>query len=98
MGGIDVINLETRKITHFKHEPGKPGSLSDNRVWDFCLDRNNEIWVATSKGVDKYNRQTNSFEHYPQLTERIRFRGLNPIPKGICGLEALDEVIVFESG
>src|SRR5690606_3055593 len=46
LGGVDVVHLQTGKISHFKHNPNVAGTLSDNRVWDICLDNNDEIWVA----------------------------------------------------
>ncbi|MCA1759195.1 MAG: hypothetical protein LC658_05450, partial [Bacteroidales bacterium] len=49
-----------------------------------------------SKGVDKYNRQSNSFEHYPQLNGEDQVLWIEPDSKGNLWIGTLDEVIVFE--
>jgi signal transduction histidine kinase len=45
--------------------------------------------------VDKYNRQTNSFEHFPQLNGNEQVSWIEPDSKGNLWLGSLDEVIIF---
>lgn len=95
LGGIDLIDLRTKQIKHFKHDPEQSGSLSDNRVWDICMDNNGGIWTATSKGVDKYIPETNSFMHYPQLNGKEQISWLEPDSNGNLWMGSADEVIVY---
>lgn len=70
LGGIDILDLNTgRVIKHYVNNPEDSKSLSDNRVMDLMLDQNGDIWVATWVGVDRYDIETNSFEHFRQISE-----------------------------
>jgi len=95
LGGIDVISLKTGKISHFSHDPDDPQSLSDNRVWDFCPDANQNIWIATSSGVDRYNYQTKIFEHFPFLNGNVQVSWIEKDSQGNLWIGGLDELIYF---
>ena len=69
LGGLDVLNLRTESFKHYRNDPANPASLSDNRVWAFLKDSKNDIWVGTTAGLDKYNPTTDSFVHYPNLSQ-----------------------------
>jgi len=69
LGGLDVLNLGSGSFRHYTHNPADPGSLSDNKVWALLKDSNNEIWVGTTAGVDKLDPHSDSFLHYPDLSE-----------------------------
>ncbi len=95
MGGIDIINLKTRKISHFKHEPDNFKSLSDNNVWDFAMDKDGEIWVATTNGISKFNSKTNTFEYYPELFNNQQARWIEFDSNNNLWAGSPDEVIVY---
>jgi ligand-binding sensor domain-containing protein len=69
LGGLDVLNLGNGSFRHYTHNPADPGSLSDNKVWALLKDSNSEIWVGTTAGLDQYEPNSNSFRHYPELSE-----------------------------
>ena len=48
--GVYHINLQTGKIKHYKHQPGIPGSLSNNGVTCFYEDRKGIFWIGTHGG------------------------------------------------
>lgn len=95
LGGIDVINLKTRRVTNYSFDANKKGSLIDNRVWDFCIDKKQQIWVATSTGVCRYNEETKTFIHYPQLNGNEQITWLQTDSKGNIWLGSLTEVIIY---
>ncbi|HYG18616.1 MAG TPA: triple tyrosine motif-containing protein, partial [Ohtaekwangia sp.] len=46
-------------------DPNLPGHLQSSLVNDLALDKNGDVWVATtSGGVSKYNRQTKDFKTF----------------------------------
>jgi signal transduction histidine kinase/ligand-binding sensor domain-containing protein/DNA-binding response OmpR family regulator len=94
-GGIDVLNLLTGKIRHFRNEPSNPGSLISNDVWDFAMDTEGGIWIATSVGVDRYNPETKSFTHLPNLTERERINWIEQDSKHNIWLGSNYELIIY---
>jgi signal transduction histidine kinase/ligand-binding sensor domain-containing protein len=95
LGGIDVINLATGKISHFRHHPDDKRSVSDNRVWDFCPDGDLGIWIATSRGVDRYDFRTKIFEHFPQLNGDGQVSWIEKDSQGNIWIGGLDELICF---
>ncbi len=48
--GLYHINLKTGKVKNYKHQPGIPGSLSDNSVTCFYEDRQGIFWAGTYGG------------------------------------------------
>ncbi|MEI9909580.1 MAG: two-component regulator propeller domain-containing protein [Bacteroidota bacterium] len=48
--GLYHINLKTGDIKHYKHQPGVPGSLSNNSVTCFYEDRKGIFWIGTYGG------------------------------------------------
>jgi len=95
-GGIDVLNLRTRKITHFKHSQDNPNSLSDNRVWALCLDNNNRIWIGTSTGINRFEPETKTFIHYPQITSEEQVNWIKVDSDNNIWIGTSDEVIIYD--
>ena len=61
--GIDRYDLTSKKITHFTKDPNR-NSISDDYVNDILLSSDGMIWIATSRGLDKLNPETNFIEHF----------------------------------
>ncbi|MDX8338932.1 two-component regulator propeller domain-containing protein [Draconibacterium sp. IB214405] len=95
LGGIDVIDLSTGRIKNYSHKADVPGSLSDNRVWDICIDENQQIWIASSKGIDRFDKETNLFIHYPQLNGDEQIMWIENDSQGNLWMGSDDELIVF---
>ncbi len=95
LGGVDVINLETGRIKNYSHNADVPGSLSDNRVWDICIDNEGQIWVASYNGIDRFDQQSQTFIHYPQLNGNKQVTWLNTDSNGNLWLGSTSELIVF---
>ena len=51
--GLSVLDPKTGKFTVFKHQSGKPNSLSDNRVYAVLIDRYQTLWVGTRNGLNR---------------------------------------------
>ncbi len=93
-GGISVLNLKTGKYKHYRNVPDNPKTISDNRVWDIMRDNNDDIWVASTRGVDKFNAQTGEFIHYPQLArEQVNWIDIDSFDN--IWLGTADEVVIY---
>ncbi len=53
--GIVVVDLATSKMTHIHHDPLVPNSLNDDTTWALYRDNNGDIWVATNRGVSRFD-------------------------------------------
>ncbi|MCD4697121.1 MAG: histidine kinase [Bacteroidales bacterium] len=71
--GVDKYDLNTGKIHHFIPEPNK-NSLSSVYINDILEDRDGLIWIATGRGLNLLNPQTNQvtiFNNNPQDTNSL---------------------------
>ncbi|GAB4373541.1 MAG: two-component regulator propeller domain-containing protein [Calditrichia bacterium] len=69
--GNDSLPAEIIQIVH---EPGNPGSLSDDTIYALWVDSQGMIWIGTNKGLDKYNPRNSlpQFEHFSIYTRNPR--------------------------
>jgi len=95
-GGIDVLNLKTGMISHYQHSPYDPRSLSDNRVWVMCLDDNGGKWVGTTGGIDRFDPETKSFSHFPNLAQNNQVNWISIDSDKNIWLGTSDEVIIYD--
>lgn len=47
--GVTVIENETHRIYHYTHDPDNPDSIFPGTVWSLLIDRESNLWVATSR-------------------------------------------------
>lgn len=60
--GLNLINRETGEITNFKKSLNE-NSISDNEIKQI-VGIDDEIWIATSNGLNKYDKKTKTFTNY----------------------------------
>lgn len=52
-GGLDVLDIQTGKFRHLRHQPGNPASLADDNVASLFQDPQGRMWVGTAKGISQ---------------------------------------------
>jgi ligand-binding sensor domain-containing protein/DNA-binding CsgD family transcriptional regulator len=52
----------------YRHNPGEPSSIRNNRVTELLEDRLGNLWVGTQTGIDKFDPRTGRFTHFPLTT------------------------------
>jgi len=62
--GMFKLDLTTYQVTQYLHDENDKNSISGNQVNDFTMKASGDFWVATSFGLDKFNKKTNNFSHY----------------------------------
>jgi ligand-binding sensor domain-containing protein len=62
LGGLNRYDGYTFKV--YKHDNQDDRSLGDNTIRTLYVDRAGVLWVATNGGIDRYERDTDSFVHY----------------------------------
>ncbi len=62
--GVYLINKSTGKYTRLGHSINNSNSLVTDVVWDVFKDNNNNLWIATDSGLEKYNVTKQEFTHY----------------------------------
>lgn len=70
--GVKSID-ENWKTTEYLHDDQEAHSLISNEVRSIYCDHENNVWVATNKGIDLLDRKTNHFIHYkiPNLPDSL---------------------------
>ncbi|WDE08692.1 hypothetical protein SG34_032800 [Thalassomonas viridans] len=62
--GLFQLDLTTYEIKHYRHDNQQLGSISGNQVNDLALDKDGNLWVGTSFGLDLFKRKEQTFLHY----------------------------------
>ena len=52
------------RFKHYRNDPGNPKSLSDNFIWSIYEDKAGILWIGTSKGINRFHPQNDTFESY----------------------------------
>jgi signal transduction histidine kinase/ligand-binding sensor domain-containing protein/CheY-like chemotaxis protein len=68
-GGLNRFDPGTGRITHFRHDPNDPGSLSNDRVLAIFEDDAQRLWVGTAKGLNLFDRRSGRFVRYMHDSE-----------------------------
>ncbi|MBL4660520.1 MAG: hypothetical protein JKY19_09190 [Alcanivoracaceae bacterium] len=61
--GMFALDLITYQVTQFLHD-NRVNSISGNQVNDFAMTASGDFWIATSFGLDKFNKKSQKFGHY----------------------------------
>ena len=64
--GINIFDLTTGIFSRMTHNPDNPNSLSDNYINCIYCDNAGFLWIATGKGLDRFDEKTNEFIHFGQ--------------------------------
>ncbi len=68
MGGLNVLDAQSGKVKRvFRHSDTDKSSIKSDNVWSICTCKNGDVLLGTGNGVEKYNPNTGSFEHFDKL-------------------------------
>lgn len=73
--GLVQLVPSTRKFKVLESIPYKKNSISDDFVWGFAFDEDEQLWIATLDGLNSYNAATGQFEvfrHRPSRSGEVR--------------------------
>ncbi|MEM1294682.1 MAG: two-component regulator propeller domain-containing protein [Verrucomicrobiota bacterium] len=62
--------LGQRWFPHFRNNPENPTSLSENAVYGMAGSEDGRIWIGTENGVNRFDPETGSFEHFFERSGR----------------------------
>ncbi len=70
-GGLNRFNPKSEIFTRYLHDPKVNTSVSSNRVQSIYEMPNdqNQIWIGTDHGLNKFNKATGKFFHYEEGNE-----------------------------
>jgi len=63
--GLYRFDINTKKVTQFRHDPGIPHSLTSNQIDCLYKDRRGNLWIGTNNGgLNLFDRTDNNFESF----------------------------------
>ena len=62
--GLFKFNPQTNDWKHFFHIPENKNSLSNNFIIGLFWQNPQSLWIATKKGIDLFDPESQSFEHF----------------------------------
>ena len=70
--GLYLFDQRLNRFYNYRHDPGKEGTLSDNRVNCIFIDRSGLVWLGTNNGLSIYNSSQQQFvqQFLPGRTEK----------------------------
>lgn len=63
-GGVNVLNLQNQTFTYFKNNPDDSTTIADNNIISVFKDSKGNMWIGSTKGLSKYNKETHNFRNY----------------------------------
>lgn len=68
-GGLNVFDSRSKKVVkYYQHQPDDPKSLSSDSLNHILQAKNGTIWLATSKGLDKFDAKKGKMKTYSRKT------------------------------
>ncbi|MBD9093312.1 MAG: hybrid sensor histidine kinase/response regulator [Bacteroides oleiciplenus] len=62
--GLFRINLQTKEVKSYTHNPEIKNSISSNYIRSLCLDSQNTLWVGTLNSLNIHNAENDNFSVY----------------------------------
>ncbi len=63
-GGLNKIQRELNRYTHFTHDPNDPESISGDDVTAIIEDVDNHLWIGTRRGLNRLKRTGDRFQRF----------------------------------
>ncbi|MBN2762216.1 MAG: response regulator [Bacteroidales bacterium] len=64
-GGLDRLDKQSGRFTHFGYESHNPGSIGANTVFSICRDSRGNLWAGTwSGGLNLFHENTGTFRRF----------------------------------
>jgi signal transduction histidine kinase/streptogramin lyase len=77
--GVDRANLQTKRSVRYVSGADNSGALSGNFVTGILVDQMNTVWIATTDGLNRYNRADDTFTKWTTHNSEIGSNYLNTI-------------------
>lgn len=69
-GGLNRIDLRTKQVRNYRLGDNST-SLISNDIFSIYRTKSGDLWIGTVSGLQRYNRQTDSFTQIPRFTNKF---------------------------
>jgi diguanylate cyclase (GGDEF)-like protein len=63
-GKLGLARYNGKEFTFFRNQPQNPDSISGNTINDIIEDSHGQLWIATTNGLNRFDYETEKFEHF----------------------------------
>jgi ligand-binding sensor domain-containing protein len=77
--GLSRFNLQTKQIVRHISNEADPLTISGNNVTGLLIDRSNTLWISTTNGLNRYNREDGTFTSWTTKNSSISSNSLSTI-------------------
>ena len=84
--GLARANLHTKEIVRYLPNSDRSGALTGAFVTGILVDETNTVWIATTDGLNRHNRDDNTFTAWTVENSDIGSNSLNTIFKDSRGI------------
>ncbi len=63
-GGLNKFDRNTETFVRYVNDEKNQSSISNNKVYAICEDRNSFIWVGTANGLNRFDKKSGKFIRY----------------------------------
>ncbi|MCG8619700.1 MAG: PAS domain S-box protein, partial [Desulfobacterales bacterium] len=67
-GVIDKMDPQSNKFALYQHHPDQPKGISSSQAGVFLEDSRGRFWISVKGSLERFNRETGTFIHYPNKT------------------------------
>jgi signal transduction histidine kinase/ligand-binding sensor domain-containing protein len=78
-GGINYTDLYEKEFIHYEARANNIEFLNNPNIYGIIEDNNNNIWIGTDEGLNKLNRNTNTFEYYVNEPNNLNTLSYNDV-------------------
>ncbi|MCP5051052.1 MAG: response regulator [bacterium] len=65
-GGLNRLDIETNRFTHYRAKPDDPASLSSKHIYWITGDRSGMLWIGTyGEGLNRFDPKTGKVTRFP---------------------------------
>lgn len=81
-GENGLARYDGQDLVIYQTDPNNPRSISANFIWALAIDHDGVMWVATGRGLNRYNRTTDDFDRFmfdPDAENSISNNNINAL-------------------
>jgi len=69
--GLDVYDLNSKSLRNYRHQASNNQTINDDCIFSLYKTKAGEIYIGTPAGVNKYNKEKDSFERIEGINQFI---------------------------
>lgn len=69
LGGLNRYDPFKEQFTQYRHTVEESTSVNDDHISALLVGKDNRLWVGTLNGLDRFEPGSESFSHYPYVTD-----------------------------